>query len=197
MKKPIIVSGYWTWCVKHDFDGLYLDGFHYCCITAVGFLVHTVNHVVFALTHSFTYYLPLLPTPTPIDTKFPCLHPLISLFLPVLQEIKVIEAREELRVRQEQKVFQVPMGPLALKAAKGRRALQGNPARHSTRPSQWAAGRPSTATTITRRCSLTPSSSTLTNTSTCLKASSTAMSRVFTSSTSTSTRGTSRRPTCT
>lgn len=85
----------------------------------------------------------------------------------------------------------------ALRASKARRAPQETPARSLTLPSQWDVASRSTVGTTTRLWCSTPCSSTSTSTSTCLRASSTATCRGSTSSTSTFTPGTSRRPTST
>ncbi len=88
-------------------------------------------------------------------------------------------------------------GLKASKEIRDRPELQETPANPSILLSQWADGSPFTALTTTRPWSSTPSSWTPPNISTCLLESTAAKSQESTSSMWTSTRGTSRRRTCT
>lgn len=100
---------------------------------------------------------------------------------------------EEHRVNLDTKALQAPGVPRAPQAQKARRAFQEIPAKPSTLLFLSAVANPSTAWSPTRRSCLTRCSSTWTTTSTCSTGNLCAASRGSTSSTSTFTRGTSRR----
>lgn len=116
---------------------------------------------------------------------------------PSAQVTKENVETEEHQENLDTKVRRAPGASRVQKVPKVRQVLLENPVISSIPLSPWAVANPSTAWTRTRRWCLTRSSSTPKVTLTCSRGSSSATWPGSTSSTSTSTPGTSKRPTCT